>query len=145
MQRSCRAMLVLVAAVLVLTACGRLWNRPDPEGDPIVLDSSEVATTWTDAEGGTLTLKPDGTFTADNACGAWSPVPGGNWHMPRSGEGTWTQDDASKQTGVRASFGPDGPSTEYAALRHGDDLMLWTRVGDEDNDDPHCILTSPAR
>ncbi|MFE5936931.1 hypothetical protein ACFQ69_16230 [Streptomyces sp. NPDC056470] len=144
MQRSCRAMPFVVVAVLLLSACGRLWDRPDPEGDPVVLNPSEVATTWVDAEGGSLTLKPDGTFTADHACGAWSPVPAGNWDEPQSGKGAWAQDDASKQTEVQASFGADGPSTSYAALRRGNILMLWTPVGDPDNGDPHCILTSSA-
>ncbi|MFE5487912.1 hypothetical protein [Streptomyces sp. NPDC056527] len=39
---------------LALTACGRIWNRPPPEGESVVLKPAELAATWTDADGGTL-------------------------------------------------------------------------------------------
>ncbi|MFE1880187.1 hypothetical protein [Streptomyces diastatochromogenes] len=137
---------------LALTACGRLMDRPPPVGEPVVLKPAELATTWTDADGGTLTLKQDGTFIADKVCVAVSWYDGLTW----SGTGTWEQGSNKKQSFVGVSFDADHSfdayhpekverrPEPYAALRQGKVLMLWVRVGDPDNDDPHCILTSPA-
>ncbi|MFD7447072.1 hypothetical protein [Streptomyces sp. NPDC059909] len=131
---------------LALTACSWFWHRPPPEGESVVLKPAELTTTWTDANGGTLTLKPDGTFTANNVCGDWMGASDWNWTGPRSGSGTWEDDSDKTGTAVRRSFNTKGPKGDdvgdvLSALRHGNTLMLWTRVGDEDNDDPHCILT----
>ncbi|WP_141743730.1 hypothetical protein [Streptomyces agglomeratus] len=144
--RSCRTSLVLLAVALALTACGRIWNRPPPEGESVALKPTELTTTWTDADGGTLTLKPDGTFTANNVCGDWMGASDWNWTEPRSGSGTWKDESSKTGTAVWRSFDAKGPKGDevgdvLSALRHGKTLMLWTRVGDEDNDDPHCILT----
>lgn len=146
MLRSCRTGLVLLVMAIALTACGRIWNRPPPEGESVVLKPAELTTTWTDADGGTLALRPDGTFTADNVCGDWMGASDWNWTEPRSGPGTWKADFGRTGTAVRLSFDAKGPEGDdvgdiLSALRHGKTLMLWTRVGDEDNDDPHCILT----
>ncbi|MFF7676016.1 hypothetical protein [Actinacidiphila glaucinigra] len=143
---------------LAFTACGRLTVMPPPEGEPVVLKPAELATTWTDYNDGTLTLKQDGTFIADKVCvavgwhdglawsgtGTWKPV-----------TGTWQQDRNKKQSFLDVTFDtahsyddyyPEGERRpdSYAALRHGKVLTLWAPVGDPDNDDPHCILTSPA-
>ncbi|MFG2332688.1 hypothetical protein ACGFMM_24075 [Streptomyces sp. NPDC048604] len=135
-----------MALALTTAACGRIWNRPPPEGESVVLKPAELTTTWTDADGGTLAMKPDGTFTADNVCGDWMGVSAWEWTEPRSGSGTWKGAFGKTGTDVQLTFatkGSEGEDVEgvFSALRHGRTLMLWTRVGDEDNDDPHCILT----
>lgn len=127
---------------------------PPPEGEPAVLEPTELATTWTDADGGTLTLEQDGTFTADEVCVAVGWYAGLTW----SGTGTWQQGSRSrtKQSLVSVSFDADHavdtyrPETverrpdPYAALRQGKVMKLWVAVGDPDNDYPNCVLTSPA-
>ncbi|MFD9049690.1 hypothetical protein [Streptomyces zaomyceticus] len=152
--RSCRTALILLAAALPLTACGRFTVMPPPEGEPVVLKPAALATTWTDADGGTLTLKRDGTFVADKVCVAVDWYDGLTW----SGTGTWKQGTNTKQTFVGVSFDADQPvgfdldhpeSVErepapYDALRHGEVLKLWVAIGDPDNDYPNCVLTSPA-
>jgi hypothetical protein len=131
---------------LALTACGRLYDLPPPEGEPVVLKPAELATTWTDFQGGTLTLKQDGTFIADKVCIAVGWYEDLTW----TGTGTWEQDSNKKQSFVSVSFDAAHPETgerrpdSYAALRRGKVLKLWTRVGDPDHDHSHCILTSPA-
>ncbi|WP_370413167.1 hypothetical protein [Streptomyces fradiae] len=144
--------LILPAVALALTACGRLYELPPPEGDPIILKPAELATTWTDADDGTLTLKPDGTFVADKICVAVRWEEGLTW----SGTGTWKQGSNKKQSILALSFDTDHPVDEYrpeeverepdpwAALKQGEVLKLWTRVGDPDHDLPHCTLTRPA-
>lgn len=146
MLRSCRTALVLLALALALTACGRFWNQPPPDGEPVVLKAADLTTTWTDADGGTLTLRPDGTFSAHHVCGDWMGASDWNWTEPRSGSGTWKAESGRAGTAVRRSFDAKGPEGDevgdvLGALRQGKTLKLWTRVGDEDNDDPHCILT----
>lgn len=131
---------------LALTACGRLTVMPPPEGEPVVLKPAELATTWTDADGGTLTLKQDGTFIADKVC-----VSAG-WYdsLAWSGTGTWKHDSNEEYSFVGVAFDADHPEVRgrkpdaYAALRHGKVLKLWVAVGDPDNDYPNCVLTSPA-
>ncbi|MFG2841390.1 hypothetical protein ACGFYE_41195 [Streptomyces zaomyceticus] len=127
---------------------------PPPEGGPVVLKSAALAATWTDADGGTLTLKQDGTFVADDVCVAVSWYDGLTW----SGTGTWNQGGNKEQTFVGVTFDaaqpagfdiahPDSLGREpapYAALRHGKVLKLWVAIGDPDNDYPNCVLTSPA-
>ncbi|MFG3527263.1 hypothetical protein ACGF8B_10965 [Streptomyces sp. NPDC047917] len=54
-----RTALVFLVMAFALTACGRFTVMPPPDGEPVVLEATELATTWTDAEGGTLTLKRD--------------------------------------------------------------------------------------
>ncbi|MFJ9850425.1 hypothetical protein [Streptomyces sp. NPDC101150] len=49
------------------------------------MPESRRATTWTDAEGGTLELKPDGTFTAERVCGDYDIDAFGPKNKPRSG------------------------------------------------------------
>lgn len=149
MSRSQRTAVVLLAVALALTACGRIWNRPPPEGESVVLKPAELITTWTDADGGTLTLKPDGTFTAEDVCGDWMGASDLNWTGPRSGSGTWKDDSGNTGTAVRLSFDTKGPQGDEVgdvldALRHGKTLMLWTPVGDADNDEPPCLLTGNA-
>ncbi|MER5728279.1 hypothetical protein ABT084_07940 [Streptomyces sp. NPDC002138] len=107
---------------------------------------AELATTWTDANGGTLALKPDGAFTAHHVCGDWMGASDSNWTEPRSGSGTWNDESDKTGTDVRLAFDIKGPKGDavgdvLSALRHGETLMLWTRVGDEDNGGPHCVLT----
>jgi hypothetical protein len=144
--RSCRTALILLAMALALTACGRFTVMPPPDGEPVVLKPAELATTWTDADGGTLTLKQDGTFIADKVCIAVSWYDGLTW----SGTGTWEQGSNKKQSYVGVTFDADHPETgerepdPYAALRQGKVLKLWVAVGDPDNDYPNCVLTSPA-
>lgn len=139
-------MLGLLATALALTACGRLTVMPPPEGKPVVLAPAELATTWTDARGGTLALKPDGTFVADEVCVAVGWYEGLTW----SGTGTWKQGATQEETIVGVTFDAAHPETgernpdPYAALRQGRVLKLWAAVGDPDNDYPNCVLTSPA-
>ncbi|MFD7321068.1 hypothetical protein ACFV9D_08235 [Streptomyces sp. NPDC059875] len=131
---------------LALTACGRLYDLPPPEGEPVVLKPAELATTWTDADGGTLTLKQDGTFIADKVCIAVGWYEGLTW----SGIGTWERGSNKKQSFVGVTFDAAHPETgerepdSYAALRQGKVLKLWAAVGDPDHDYPNCVLTSPA-
>ncbi|MEU6665594.1 hypothetical protein [Streptomyces sp. NPDC046727] len=125
---------------------------PPPEGEPAVLKPAELAITWTDAEGGTLTLKQDGTFIADKVCVAVRWYEDLTW----SGTGTWEQGSNKEQSIVAVSFDADHPvdtyhperverrPDSYAALRQGKVLKLWVAVGDPDNDYPNCVLTSPA-
>ncbi|MFF3327858.1 hypothetical protein ACFYWI_38070, partial [Streptomyces sp. NPDC002889] len=104
---------------LALTACGRFTVMPPPDGEPVVLKPAELATTWTDADGGTLTLKQDGTFIADKVCVSVSWEEGLTW----SGTGTWEQGSRKKQSFVGVTFDADDPETgerepgAYAALR----------------------------
>ncbi|MEU9863681.1 hypothetical protein AB0D99_22680 [Streptomyces sp. NPDC047971] len=136
----------MLATALALTACGRLYDLPPPEGEPVVLKPAELATTWTDADGGTLTLKQDGTFVADKVCVAVSWEEGLAW----SGAGTWKQGSNEKQSVVSVTFDDTDPETgerkpdSYAALRNGEVLKLWTAVGDPDHDYPNCVLKRPA-
>lgn len=139
---------------LALTACGRFTVMPPPEGEPVVLEPAALTTTWTDADGGTLTLYRDGTFFADQVCVAV------RWYdsLAWSGTGTWKQGSNEKQSFLAVSFdaahavGSSAihPETErkpdsYAALRQGKVLKLWVPIGDPDNDYPNCVLTSRAR
>ncbi|MFE7712340.1 hypothetical protein ACFU6I_42840 [Streptomyces sp. NPDC057486] len=154
MLRYRRTALISLAVALALTACGRFTVIPPPDGEPVVLKPAELATTWTDAEGGTLTLKHDGMFIADKVCVAVDWYDSLTW----SGTGTWDQGSNKKQSFVAVSFDaahPVGfdaahPKTferepdSYAALRQGKVLKLWVAVGDPDNDYPNCVLTSPA-
>lgn len=132
--------------VLALTACGRLTVMPPPDGDPVVLKPAELTTTWTDADDGTLTLKPDGTFIAHKVCVAV----GWEEELAWSGTGTWDQGSPEKQTFVGVTFDDAHPEVDgrrvdaYAALRQGEVFKLWAAVGDPDNDYPNCVLTSPA-
>ncbi|MFD9035069.1 hypothetical protein ACFVZW_28630 [Streptomyces sp. NPDC059567] len=131
---------------LALTACGRLYDLPPPEGEPVVLKPAEVATTWTDSDGGTLTLKKDGTFIADKVCIAVGWYEGLTW----SGTVAWGQGSNEKQSFVGVTFDAAHPETRerepdsYATLRQGKVLKLWAAVGDPDHDYPNCVLTSPA-
>ncbi|MEU7115099.1 hypothetical protein [Streptomyces sp. NPDC046182] len=131
---------------LALTACGRFTVMPPPEGEPVVLKTAELSTTWTDADGGTLTLKQDGTFIADKVC-----VSAG-WYdsLAWSGTGTWKHGSNEEYSYVGVAFDADHPEVRgrkpnaYAALRQDKVLKLWVAVGDPDNDYPNCVLTSPA-
>ncbi|MFJ2933088.1 hypothetical protein ACIO8G_09965 [Streptomyces sp. NPDC087219] len=146
MSRSRRTALILPAMALALTACGRFTVMPPPDGEPVVLKPAELATTWTDAEGGTLTLKRDGTFIADKVCIAVGWYEGLAW----SGTGAWEQGSDRKQSFVGVTFDADHPEVRgrepdaYAALREGEVLKLWAAIGDPDNDYPNCVLTGPA-
>ena len=137
---------------LALTACGRFTVMPPPDGEPVVLKPAELATTWTDAEGGTLALKPDGTFIADKVCVAVPLVRGfdlvRNRHL-----GARLQREAKlrrcdlRRRSPRRRHHPETGEREpdsYDALRQGKVLKLWVAVGDPDNDYPNCVLTSPA-
>ncbi|MFE1557529.1 hypothetical protein ACFW6V_21440 [Streptomyces sp. NPDC058734] len=143
MSRSCRSALVLLAIALTLTACGRIWNRPPPDGEPVKLTPAELAVTWFDAYGGSLTLKSDGTFIANQVCGDWMGASDWNWDGPRSGSGTWRSETGRAVVRKFDAKGPKGDDVgdNLGVWRHDNTVMLWTRVGDEDNDDPHCILT----
>ncbi|MFE6840798.1 hypothetical protein ACFVFI_39015 [Streptomyces sp. NPDC057705] len=138
--------MTLLAMAVALTACGRLTVMPPPEGEPVALTPAELAATWTDADGGTLTLKPDGTFIADKVCIAYRWDEG----LTGSGTGTWEQGSNKKQSFVGVTFDVAHPETgerepdSYEALRRGKVLKLWAAVGDPDNDYPNCVLTSPA-
>ncbi|MFJ8162447.1 hypothetical protein ACIRBY_16160 [Streptomyces sp. NPDC096136] len=125
---------------------------PPPEGEAVVPKVTDLVATWTDADGGTLTLRQDGTFTADRVCVAVRWYEGLAW----SGTGTWTQGANGRRSLVGLTFDADHSvdayhpeNTErrpdpYTALRQGKALKLWVAVGDPDNDQPHCILTRPA-
>ncbi|MDF6019651.1 hypothetical protein [Streptomyces sp. JH34] len=143
MSRSCRSLLVLVPLALSLVSCGRFAVPPVPGGEPVLLSPSRAATTWTDAEGGTLELKADGTTAAHHVCSDFDIVDG--TAEPRSGPGTWESEDGEEGTRVHVSFGTDDESFAYEALRKGGTLKLWTYVGDPDEGRPLCILTAPAR
>ncbi|MFG2776015.1 hypothetical protein [Streptomyces sp. NPDC048350] len=147
MLRYRRTALILLATALTLTACGRLYDLPPPDGEPVVLKPAELVTTWTDIHDGTLTLKQDGTFIADEICIAVDWEEG----LTQSGTGTWKQSSNEKQSFVSVSFDAPHPETgeerpdPYSALRRQNNvLMLWTAVGDPDHDYPHCMLTSSA-
>ncbi|MFE6185015.1 hypothetical protein ACFQ6U_11385 [Streptomyces sp. NPDC056465] len=137
MSRSRRSSLVLVPLVFALAGCGRLFPPPVPEGEPLELSMPQAAVTWTDKWGGTLELEPDGTYTADRACGG---------DGRESGSGTW---DRGRPSGVDEADGNEisveyeSDVTTYEALRNGRTLKLWSYVGDPDNGDL-CILTAPA-
>ncbi|WP_328625553.1 hypothetical protein OHA88_12495 [Streptomyces sp. NBC_00353] len=138
-----RAALALVPVAFALVACGRLAFPPVPDGKPTELSRSQTVTTWTDTDGGTLELKPDGTFTADDVCGGYFGIDADEpENEPRSGSGTWRDSDWQGQTSVDMSFKADGVSFGYEALRDGKTLKLWTCVGDPDEGLPLCILTS---
>ncbi|MFI9744573.1 hypothetical protein [Streptomyces sp. NPDC052494] len=130
---------------LSLTACGRFTVMPPPEGEPVVLKTADLVTTWTDADDGTLTLKKDGTFVADKVCVAVGWYDSLAW----SGTGTWEAGSNDEYSFVEVDFDADHPETRgtqvdsYAALRQGKVLKLWAAVGDPDNDYPNCVLTSP--
>ncbi|MFD5146462.1 hypothetical protein [Streptomyces sp. NPDC058401] len=127
---------------------------PPPEGDPVILEPAALATTWVDADGGTLSLSRDGTFLADEVCVAVDWYDSLTW----SGTGTWKQSSNEEQSFLTVSFntahavGYSGAHPEmerkpdsYAALRQGKALKLWTATGDPDNDYPNCVLSSRAR
>lgn len=88
-----------------------------------------------------LRLKPDGTFTADHACGDYDIDAFGPKNEPRSGPGTWTADGWKGQTGITVSYDPGDVDSGYQALREGTTSKLWTYVGDPDNNHSLCILT----
>ncbi|UUU22846.1 hypothetical protein [Streptomyces sp. DSM 40750] len=96
---------------------------------------------WGDGAGGTLELKPDGTFTADDVCGDYHFSAYGPENDPRSGSGTWGDDGSEGQSRVTVSFEADRVSSTYEALREGKTLKLWTYVGDPDEGHSLCILT----
>ncbi|MCX4982689.1 hypothetical protein [Streptomyces sp. NBC_00572] len=141
-----RAALISAAMAFALTACGRLTVMPPPEGEPVILKPAELVTTWTDADGGTLTLKQDGTFVADKICIAVA------WYeeLAWSGTGTWKHGSNKEQSFLDVSFDADHPevrgreSDAYSALKQGKALKLWAAIGDPDNDYPNCVLTSQA-
>lgn len=139
--RSCRSVLVLVPVAFALVACGRLAFPPVPDGKPAELPRSQTATMWGDGAGGTLELKPDGTFTADDVCGDYHFSAYGPENDPRSGSGTWGDDGSEGQSRVTVSFEADRVSSTYEALREGKTLKLWTYVGDPDEGHSLCILT----
>lgn len=140
--RSFRAVLALVPVAFALVACGRLAFPPVPDGKPTELSRSQTVTTWTDTDGGTLELKPDGTFTADDVCGGFFGIDADEpENEPRSGSGTWRDSEWKGQTSIDMSFKADGVSFGYEALRDGKILKLWTYVGDPDEGLPLCILT----
>ncbi|KQX10567.1 hypothetical protein ASC82_23115 [Streptomyces sp. Root431] len=132
---------------LSLTACGRLTVMPPPEGEPVLLKTSDLVTTWTDADDGTLTLKKDGTFVADKVCVAVGWYDSLAW----SGTGTWSRGSNKEQSFVGVTFDVDHPETRgrtpdpYSALKKGETLKLWAAIGDPDNDYPNCVLTSQAK
>ncbi|WP_086830977.1 hypothetical protein [Streptomyces sp. NRRL B-24572] len=139
---------------LALTACGRLTVMPPPEGEPVILKPADFLTTWTDADGGTITLKKDGTFVADKICVGHRWDEGLAW----SGTGTWKQGSNKEESFLHVTFDEPHPvgvdpadpdefvreTDGYTALKDGRILKLWTAVGDPDNDCPNCVLTSPA-
>ncbi|MCX4545806.1 hypothetical protein [Streptomyces sp. NBC_01565] len=139
-MRSYRVVLAFVPVAFALVACGRLALPPVPDGKPTELPRSQTATTWGDGAGGSLELKPDGTFTADDLCGDYDISAYGPENEPRSGSGTW-HDDRRGQSSVTVSFEADGVSSTYQALRDGKKLKLWTYVGDPDEGHSLCILT----
>lgn len=96
---------------------------------------------WTDARGGTLELKPDGTFTSADICGDYDIDAYGPKNEPRSGSGTWAGEDRKGQSSVTVSFEADDVSSAYRALRDGKKLRLWAYVGDPDDGHSLCILT----
>ncbi|MFF6780916.1 hypothetical protein [Streptomyces sp. NPDC012510] len=116
-----------------------------PDGEATELRRSQMVTTWTDDEGGTLTLKPDGTFAAHDVCGDYDVDPYAPENEPRSGSGTWDQDDWDGQTSLSVSFDTGDVRSRYEALRHGKVLKLWTYVGDPDSPHPLCVLTNRSR
>lgn len=63
------------------------------------------------------------------------------YNEPRSGSGTWDDDDWEGQSSVTVSFEGDRVSSTYEALRDGKTLKLWTYVGDPDEGHSLCILT----
>ncbi|MFD4139853.1 hypothetical protein [Streptomyces sp. NPDC058572] len=60
---------------------------------------------------------------------------------PRSGSGTWAEDDREGRTSVTVSFESDGVSSSYQALRDGRTEKLWTYVGDPEEGHALCIPT----
>ncbi|MFE3515463.1 hypothetical protein [Streptomyces sp. NPDC059166] len=136
MSRSRWSFLALVApAVLSLAACGRLFPPPPPAGEPVALSKAQAAVTWTDRWGGTLELRPDGTYTADRACADDSR---------ESGSGTWSQERADEAGGTRITVEYETVFTDYEVLRKDGTLKLWVWIGDPD-DGELCVLAAPAR
>ncbi|MEV0007632.1 hypothetical protein [Streptomyces sp. NPDC047973] len=136
MSHSRWSLLVLVApAVLSLTACGRLFPPPPPEGEPVALSKAQAAVTWTDRWGGTLELRPDGTYTADRACASDSR---------KSGSGTWSQGRADERGGPWITVEYENFFADYEVLRKDGTLKLWVWIGDPD-DGELCVLAAPAR
>ncbi|WP_411111517.1 hypothetical protein [Streptomyces sp. c-19] len=107
---------------------------PPPEGEPIELPQSSEAVTWTDRGGGTLQLKPDGTFIAHDLC----YVGGMTVNEATSGTGTWKESADNGQSTVEVWF-ESGPNYSFEALQNGTTVRLWTDVGDPD-DGLQCIL-----
>ncbi|MFF0476519.1 hypothetical protein [Streptomyces sp. NPDC004284] len=105
---------------------------PPPEGEPVILKPAEFTTTWSDADGGTITPRKDGTFVADKVCVAVSWYDSLAW----SGTGTWEQGFNKEQSSLEVTFDAAHPDTverepgSYAALRQGKVLKLWTAIGD---------------
>ncbi|MDQ0950979.1 hypothetical protein QFZ24_004902 [Streptomyces phaeochromogenes] len=139
--RSYRAVLVLVPFAFALVACGRFAFPPVPDGKPAELPRSQTATMWGDGAGGRLELKPDGTFTADDVCGDYDISAYGPENEPRSGSGTWGDNDREGQSSVTVSFEADRVNSTYKTLRDGKTLKLWTYVGDPDEGHSLCVLT----
>ena len=110
---------------------------PPPDGEPIELPRSSEAVTWIDAEGGTLQLEPDGTFTGRDLCGDGE---GATRNEPTSGTGTWEESARNRQSTVEVWFEGQDVSYSYGAVQGGAALKLWTFVGDPDQG-LQCILT----
>lgn len=147
MSRSRWSFLVLAVPVaLSLTACGRLWGLPQPKGDPVELSPVQTAVTWTDKQGGTLELRPDGTITAHHVCSDYDFIDGTD--EPRSGSGTWRNETGlagQAGTTVYVTFTSGDVYSSYEAVQNGRTLKLWTYVGDPDEGNPLCVLAAPAR
>ncbi|MEU5219085.1 hypothetical protein AB0G79_23200 [Streptomyces sp. NPDC020807] len=150
MPHSRRTVPVLCAAVVLalsLTSCAAwMVPRPPPEGEGTPMRPADVAGTWVDTEGGRITLGPNRTFVAEDICGNWWGVGAGEWTEPRSGKGKWRAEYGKRGTALwlefhaKSSVGDDVVG-HLNALRDGDVLKFWTPVGDEDNQDPHCVMT----
>ncbi|MEU9060622.1 hypothetical protein AB0D13_17675 [Streptomyces sp. NPDC048430] len=127
MSRSSRPVLALLPA-LTLTACGVVGFAPVPAGDPTVLSPARTATVWTDARGGTLELKPDGTIAADDVC--HDSDTSIHESVTVSGSGTWETSEREGLTTVSVSFDNGAVIDDYEARRYGRALKLWTYIGD---------------
>ncbi|MFF3617206.1 hypothetical protein [Streptomyces sp. NPDC002580] len=141
-MRSYQEALSLVPVACALVACGRPAFPPVPDGEPTKPARSQVVAKWTDTHGGTLRLKSDGTFVADDLCRDFFDFDDdGLDYEPRSDSGTWHDSDRKGQTSVDMPFEADGVSFGYESLRDGRTLKPWSYVGDPGEGRPPCILT----
>ncbi|HKS54050.1 MAG TPA: hypothetical protein VJS12_02125 [Steroidobacteraceae bacterium] len=119
-----------LAAIATLTLVLQLSGCTAPTGD-------DVTGVWVNPDGGRLSVKADGTFTAENLPRRYFFDRRNRTDPPVSGAGTWNLQEMSGQWRVTLAFRPmSGYPTGFAAqaLVHGSgeatQLFGWNE-GDE--------------